>query len=348
MEQARLQPANGAGSVAVFGASGHTGRFVVEELWRRGFAPLAVGRDHARLLKSGFDASAVPVRTASVDDPGSLDRALIDTVAVVNCAGPFLETANAVGAAAVRTGTHYLDVTAEQASAQATFETLDVAARAAHVTVVPAMGFFGGLGDLLATAAVGDWDPVDEIRIGIALDSWHPTAGTRATGSRNKAPRRAIVDGQPTVLPQPLPETSWEFSDPFGHQRVTEMPFSEIVLITRHIQTPNLHTYMNHAPLRDLRDPTTPSPTAADETGRSAQVFLVEALARSGSRIRRARAYGRDIYNFTAPLVGEAVQRIVDNGTRRSGVFAPGELFNALDFLRALEPDNMTLEINER
>ena len=36
-------------TVAVFGAYGHTGRFVVAELRERGFVPLLAGRDAGRL-----------------------------------------------------------------------------------------------------------------------------------------------------------------------------------------------------------------------------------------------------------------------------------------------------------
>ena len=39
-------------AVAVYGAAGHTGRFVVRELLRRGFAVIAIGRDEARLATS--------------------------------------------------------------------------------------------------------------------------------------------------------------------------------------------------------------------------------------------------------------------------------------------------------
>ena len=35
--------------VAVFGAGGHTGRFVVAELQRRGIVPIAIARDAAAL-----------------------------------------------------------------------------------------------------------------------------------------------------------------------------------------------------------------------------------------------------------------------------------------------------------
>src|SRR3984957_3675984 len=108
-------------TIAVFGASGHTGRFVVAQLFRRGFAPLAIGRDSAKMTESGFQQSGVPIRTASIDDPASLDRALAGATAVINCAGPFLDTADAVAAAALRARIHYLDVAAEQGSTQGTF-----------------------------------------------------------------------------------------------------------------------------------------------------------------------------------------------------------------------------------
>jgi short subunit dehydrogenase-like uncharacterized protein len=245
----------------------------------------------------------------------------------------------------LRARIHYLDVTAEQPSAQATFARFGAAAREAGVIVIPAMGFYGGFGDLLATAAMGDWDSADEIRIGIALDRWWPTQGTRITGQRNTARRLVIVDGKMAPLPQPAPETSWDFPAPFRHQDVTAVPFSEVVVIARHLRVSQLHTYLANSPLRDVRDSTTPPPVAADETGRSAQTFLVDVIVRRKGHTRRATARGRDIYAFTAPLVVEAVQRILDGPTRDGGAFAPGELFNARSYLRALAPDHMTCEI---
>src|SRR6266478_6703591 len=105
-------------TIAVFGASGHTGRFIVAQLLRRGFAPLAIGRDSAKMREAGFKESDVPIRTASIDDPASLDRSLAGAAAVINCAGPFLDTAMPVIEAALRARVHYLDVAAEQAAAR--------------------------------------------------------------------------------------------------------------------------------------------------------------------------------------------------------------------------------------
>lgn len=339
-------PGNGR-TIAVFGASGHTGRFIVAQLLRHSFAPLAIGRDSAKMAEAGFQQSGVPVRTASIDNPASLDRALADAAAVINCAGPFLDTADALASAALRARIHYLDVSAEQPSAQAIFDRFGDAAQQSGVVVLPAMGFYGGFADLLATAAMGNWDSlaeIDEIRFGIALDSWRPTQGTRITGQRNTTRRLVIEGGKPVPLAQPAPQTFWDFPEPFGRQDITEVPFSEVPVIARHLRVARLHTYLNNAPLRDLRNAATPPPVA-DETGRSAQIFLVEVVVRSGSSLRRAIAQGRDIYAFTAPLVVEAVERILDRRVRGSGALAPGEAFDAADFLQALSHEYLTFEL---
>ena len=322
--------------IAVFGATGHTGRFAVSELLRCGIAPIAVGRDAAKLAECGFADRGIEVREASIDDAGSLDRAFVGAAAVVSCAGPFLDTAHAVASAALRTSIHYVDVTAEQVSARATFEAFDEPARTAGVVVIPAMGFYGGFADLLVTTAMGDWDAADEIKIGIALDSWHPTQGTRITGERNTAQRMVVAGGLLVPLPQPAAETDWDFPEPFARQAVIELPFSETIVIARHLRTSGLHTYLTQNALRDVRDPTTPPPKPVDETGRSTQRFLVEAVVQRGDGTRRISAQGRDIYAFTAPLVCEAVQRIIDAKVRDTGAQAPGAIFDARDFLSAL------------
>lgn len=335
----------GERAVAVFGATGHTGRFVVSELLRHGIDPIAVGRDASKLAELGFGGRGIEAREASTEEPGALDRAFEGAGAVINCAGPFLDTAGAVASAALQRGIHYLDMTAEQPSAQATFERFDGAAREAGVVVMPAMGFYGGFADLLVTTAKGDWDVADEVRIGIALDNWHPTRGTRITGERNTAPRLVVVDGRLAPVPQPAAEMDWDFPHPFARQKVIELPFSEIIVIARHTRTSGLHTYLSHNALRDIRDLTTPPPEPADESGRSAQTFMVEAIVERGGQTRCISAYGRDIYAFSAPLVCEAVRRILDGEARNGGAQAPGAIFDAGDFLGALAEQVPTFEV---
>jgi hypothetical protein len=330
--------------VAVFGASGHTGRFVVEELLRRGLAPVAVGRQ-IEALEAAFPNGHVAIRTATTEDAAALDRAFERVAAVINCAGPFLDTADAVASAALRAGAHYIDVSAEQPSAQAVFDRFDAPARTVGLAVLPALGFYGGLSDLLVTAAMGDWAEADEIQIGIGLDRWWPTEGTRITGARNTAPRQVIAEGRLAPLPNPAPRTTWDFAPPFGAQEMVEVPFSEIVVIARHLKTARLDTFLSETALKDVRDSATPPPTATDDSGLSAQKFVVEAIVRRAGRTRRATATGRDIYGFTAPLVCEAVQRLLADGVHATGALAPGEAFDAGDFLRALPLETLSVEL---
>lgn len=91
-------------TVAVYGATGHTGRFVVAELARRGLRAIRIGRDAARLAEHGGDTALALARVAAIDDPAALDAALHGAAAVINCAGPYLDTALPLADAALRAG----------------------------------------------------------------------------------------------------------------------------------------------------------------------------------------------------------------------------------------------------
>lgn len=183
----------------------------------------------------------------------------------------------------------------------------------------------------MATPAASYWT-----NCAVALDGWHPTRGTRITGDRNHYPRTYIEHGQTRTLPDPAPVRETDFPPPFGRQESVLLTLSEAVLVPHHIACRNLHAWMNQVPLRDLRDPSTPAPTAADDSGRSAQQFVVDVRVRRGNRSVRAIASGCDIYAITAPLLGEALQRILDGRVRDCGALAAGEAFDADDFLAAL------------
>lgn len=332
-------------TITVFGAYGHTGRFVVAELRKRGWKPILCGRDAEQLDAMAATHPEQEVRAASINDPASLDRALVGAAAVINCAGPFLDTATPIIEAALRARVHYLDLAAEQGAVLDAFSRFSGAARDAGVVVLPGMAFYGGLGDLLATAAMRDWRVVDDIEIAVGLDSWLPTRGTRLTGERNTVQRVVVSNNRLEPISSPPGTRTWTFAAPFGEQEVVEVPLSEIILISRHVHSAGIHSYMNLAPLQDLRNPATPAPTATDDRGRSAQVFLLDVLVRKGSEERRAMARGRDIYAITGPLVVEAAIRLVERLDRPSGVVAAGEIFGARDFLDSLAPD-LNVEIS--
>lgn len=338
-------------SITVYGAYGHTGRFVVSELLVRGFRPILSGRDPAKLNALAAQFPGLEVRPASVDNLAALDLALKGAGAFINCAGPFATTSAPVIEAALRARISYLDIAAEVEANVDTFNRFDALAREAGIAVIHAVAFYGGLGDLLATAAMGDWPSADEISIAYGLDSWQPTAGTLVAGqvSRQRRDGRRVVfkNGQLTYVTGAAPTTEWTFPAPLGRQPViAEFTMADTVTIARHLKSPEIRSYMTVSAAKDLANPNPVAPTASDESGRSSQTFVVDVVVRRGHEERRASASGRDIYAFSAPLVVEALARVTGGEFRTAGVLTAGEAFDAQDFLEALSPDRVSFEVS--
>lgn len=282
--------------VLVFGAYGHTGRFVVAELRDRGFVPVLSGRDADKLRALAAAHEGLETRPATVDDTDSLDRALAGTAAVINCAGPFATTAAPLIEAALRAGIPYVDVAAEIEANADTFARYADRARAEGAVIVPAMAFYGGLGDLLATAALGDWTAADEVHIAYGLSSWHPTAGTRTAGavSRERRDSRRVLftNGRLEYRDDEAPTLKWDFPDPMGTRAVIgEFTMADAVTIPSHLPVPEVRGYMTVEAVRDLTAPDTPAPAPVDSR-RALRADLParrrRALRRRGTPCRRA------------------------------------------------------------
>jgi short subunit dehydrogenase-like uncharacterized protein len=300
-------------------------------------AGLAAGHRRARRREAGAALHDAETRIAGTHDPAALDRALAGIDIVINCAGPFGDTAPPLIEAAQRAAIPYLDITGESFVAHEIFERYSDS----PTLVAPAIGFFGALGDLLASAAMADWREAESVSIAVALDSWRPTRGTRLAGAR-RAGRRIVFEGRAFTIRDgstPVPNVDWIFPQPFGRQPMLgEFSTVDVVTIARHLAIVSIDSWINRAPIAQLADPATGGPEAADASGRSGQRFVVEALVRRGGEERRARAAGRDIYAITAPIVAEAAERILREEPRLTGARAAGELFDAADFLAAMAP----------
>lgn len=123
-------------TLMIYGAYGYTGELIVREAVRRGLRPVIGGRNGERLTpladELGLESRAFAVEDAS----GQVDG--IRTV--LNCAGPFLQTAAALAGACVARGVHYVDVTGE-IPVFAHCHQRDAQARGAGVILCPGGGF---------------------------------------------------------------------------------------------------------------------------------------------------------------------------------------------------------------
>ncbi|MFD1604445.1 saccharopine dehydrogenase family protein [Flavobacterium artemisiae] len=331
--------------IAIYGAYGHTGKFIVAELYRQGYKNLLLsGRDLEKLLVLNNVFPDLEVKAADIHEPASLDNAFSGAAIIINCAGPYLDTAAPIVKSALRTGSHYIDLAAEQKAVLDIFEEFSEQAEDKNILVIPAAAFYGGLADLLAAVITDDWDYTDEIDVYIGLDSWHPTKGTRLTGDRNHYKRLTFKDNRLQELEQTLSK-EWDFKIPIGRKEVVSLPLSEIITISRHLNVNTINTYLSRNSLDDLRNDSTPEPKPVDEKNRSSQRFCVEVVARKDDIERKIAAQGQDIYAVTAPLVVEAVNRILSRKSKRKGVATLAEAFTAGDFLKSLQEDDIIISL---
>ncbi|WP_049920874.1 saccharopine dehydrogenase family protein [Halopiger djelfimassiliensis] len=159
-------------SVLVYGSYGFVGSLVARETIERDLEVVLAGRDGARVAEQVDDLGR-PGRRFALDDPdvvtAALEGAGVDCV--LNCAGPFSNTAEPLVEGCVRSGTDYVDITGEIPVIERVRE-WDQRATEAGVTLVPAAGFSAVPLDCLA-AHLSDRLP-EATALALGVDSRRP------------------------------------------------------------------------------------------------------------------------------------------------------------------------------
>ncbi|OKH27472.1 saccharopine dehydrogenase family protein [Chroogloeocystis siderophila] len=126
-------------SFLLYGANGYTGELITRLAVQKALTPILAGRNPQKIAPLATELG-LEYRTFTLEDTAAVDEALADVPVVLNCAGPFSQTAKPLVAGCLRTKTHYLDITGEvavfEAIASQTFP-----AQAAEVMLLPGVGF---------------------------------------------------------------------------------------------------------------------------------------------------------------------------------------------------------------
>ena len=234
------------GPIAVYGATGYTGRLVAAELRRRGAEMVLAGRNRAKLEILAEDLGGqIAIRDASLDDPTALRELLEPCAAVIACAGPFLKHGEPVLAAAIEARAHYLDTTGEQPFMRKVFEAYGRKAGRAGVALVTAMGFDYAPGDMIAALTAEGMEPLDEIVLAYAVQGFGVTRGTALSALGMMAGGDAEWrDGELASAPRGVGGGSWDFPDPIGRQRMLRYPAGEHITVPRHVRTERVRTLL--------------------------------------------------------------------------------------------------------
>jgi hypothetical protein len=229
--------------IAVYGASGHTGRLVAAELVAQDQELVLVGRTGDALAAvAGEIGGRCRVRVAELDDAAALHAALSDTDAVVNCAGPFSRSSRPVALAAIANGAHHVDHAAEPLAVMNLFAELSAPARAAGVVVIPSMSFYGATADLLSALVSRDQAPTAEVTVAYAVNGWRMTTASKHTAALLAGTESvSYTHGAFTVGAGRATPRKFEFPAPIGIREVMTFPAgAEIVTIPRHGSAPSV------------------------------------------------------------------------------------------------------------
>src|SRR5688572_19213897 len=96
----------------IYGATGYTGRLIVQEAVARGHKPILAGRN-AEALRELAAPHGLETCAVNLDDSAALNRAVAAVDLVLHCAGPFTATGKPMLRACLAGKTHYLDITGE-------------------------------------------------------------------------------------------------------------------------------------------------------------------------------------------------------------------------------------------
>ena len=123
----------------IYGAIGYSARLIVDELILRNIKPVLSGRNEAilRQLAHKFNCEYTAF---DIIDENKVDESLKDIHTLLNCAGPFKNTAKELMEACLRTTTNYLDITGEMPVMHLAFS-MDKLAKEKGIVILPSVGF---------------------------------------------------------------------------------------------------------------------------------------------------------------------------------------------------------------
>ncbi|WP_224333783.1 saccharopine dehydrogenase family protein [Haloprofundus halobius] len=128
-----------SGNLLVYGSYGYIGALVARTAVDRGLSPVLAGRRAERVEEQALELG-VDYRVFTLDHPDIVRRHVAAFDAVLNCAGPFSQTAEPLRRACLDEGTDYLDLAGEVDVLEATAE-LDRDAEQAEISLLPGVGF---------------------------------------------------------------------------------------------------------------------------------------------------------------------------------------------------------------
>ncbi|MFD4295480.1 saccharopine dehydrogenase NADP-binding domain-containing protein [Rhodococcus sp. NPDC058532] len=337
-------------TIAVYGATGHTGGYVLHELRRRSLTPILVGRNATRLQVAAA-AAGLPdaeIRLANLDDPATLTTALTDADVVISTLPAYVAFGEPVLAAAIAAGAHYTDTSGEQLFLRKVFDEYGPRAEAASVTILGGITNSNLPGDLLGHLAAREVAAPAEVVMSLV---------TRGEGGGSRGSAETVLAGLDWFR-----SGGWHFADgalrtgPIDRHALMTFPGDADPTVVAKFQQPPVLTIPRHTDvsfvagvveadmLAQLAGFTPELLDALPEPSTDLRYELVlDAIGADGTAVRGVLT-GPDAYRDTAIMAVEAATRLATDDLK-PGALAPAEAFDPTEFLNSLAGHDITWQI---
>jgi len=338
-----------ADPLLIYGATGYSGRLMTSGALAAGLRPILGGRDERKLAPLAESLGLV-YRVARLEDAERLDAALDDIRTVLHAAGPFSYTSRPMVDACLRTGTHYLDLSAGVDDIEA-IVARDAEARKRSIMMMPGVGFDVVPSDCLAAHVARRLPGAQRLALGIS-------GLTLATRGSAKAfaeyAGRAITvrrDGTITCVPPGTLERSFDYGG--GTRPSSAVSWGDVAAAYYTTGIPNIEVYFEATPVIQgmlmatsylgpvlrtapwqawLKASADLLPEGPTEAQRAAVTTVIVAEGEDAGRRRvRARLRAPEAYTLTGET-GPAIGARVLAGDLEVGFQTPARVYGA-DFV---------------
>ncbi len=322
-------------TLMIYGATGYTGRMVTGHAQAVGLNAIVAGRGGASLTQLAAE-TGLPCRVFSLSDAHAVAAALEGVDVLLNCAGPFMRTAEPLMRAAIATRVHYLDVAAELDSYRLA-EALDTDAKAAGVMLLPGSGGSVAMLGSLASHAVARVGRPAKISVALRV------AGSMSRGSAISATENLTTETLARIAGRLEPISSSGtrvFDFGWGEEACFPLSLPDLITIWRATGAPCIETFVcieDAFPQGDLA--ALPAGPNAEERRANRYRAAVEVTGEDGV-VARSVLDTVNGYSFTALAATEAARRVL-GGEARPGFQTPAGLFGA-GFARTIADTTIT------
>ncbi len=223
----------------IYGVTGYTGRLIARHAVERGLRPVLAGRNPDQVARLAAELNC-PSASFTLQNPAQVAEPLRGVSVVLNCAGPFSQTARPMMDACLTVGADYLDITGEIEVILAA-AARDERAKQVGVALIPAVGFDVVPSDCLAAMLAERLPGARVLQLAFAALGGMSAGTAKTMVEAMPGGGRVRIDGEIRHVP-----TAWKAMEiPFRQGKLWGMtiPWGDVASAFYSTGIPNIEVY---------------------------------------------------------------------------------------------------------